>query len=258
MTCAAALDLGSNSFHLLVGELAASRRGARLKRARTRKIGVRLAEPVATDGRLGKAGRARAHAAVDELLDVAAEAGARQVVAVATEAIRSGRGRRATLRRARRAPRAGGARPRRAGGGGAVGPWRHRRVGATRRAGDPRPRHGRRLAGGRSRWTRRAARRGLAAARRRTADDPRLRRPSLAGRARRPARRGPGAAGRRRRAGERGDRRRRAARRRHRRDHPRPRPGRGWRSPPGWSQIASAGWWSPVRSWSWGTPDCAP
>lgn len=89
MSCMAALDLGSNSFHLLVGEISDSRRGTRLKRARTRKIGVRLAEPVTTTGRLGKAGRARAHAAVEELLDVADEAGATEVVAVATEAIRA-------------------------------------------------------------------------------------------------------------------------------------------------------------------------
>ncbi len=89
MTCMAALDLGSNSFHLLVGDLADSRRGTRLKRARTRKVGVRLAEPVATAGRLGKAGRGRAHAAVQELLEVADDAGATDVVAVATEAIRA-------------------------------------------------------------------------------------------------------------------------------------------------------------------------
>lgn len=81
----AALDLGSNSFHLLVAD---QRPGGGIARVSTRKITLRLAEPVAQKGKLGQAQRARALDALGELLDDAREAGAEQVVAVATEAIR--------------------------------------------------------------------------------------------------------------------------------------------------------------------------
>jgi exopolyphosphatase / guanosine-5'-triphosphate,3'-diphosphate pyrophosphatase len=82
----AALDLGSNSFHLLVAD---ARPGGRLQRVRTRKLTLRLAELVAEQGELGADGRKRAAAAVGDLLAEAREHDARRVVAVATEALRS-------------------------------------------------------------------------------------------------------------------------------------------------------------------------
>jgi exopolyphosphatase/guanosine-5'-triphosphate,3'-diphosphate pyrophosphatase len=85
MTRYAVLDLGSNSFHLLVAD--ASRSG-RIKRVATRKLRLRLAEPVARTGRLGKDARARSVRAVGELLATAREEGAERVMAVATSAIR--------------------------------------------------------------------------------------------------------------------------------------------------------------------------
>lgn len=80
----AVLDLGSNSFHLLVADVV----GQRIKRVATRKLQLRLAEPVARDGELGRDARKRALDAVGELLDVAREQKAGRVVAVATSAIR--------------------------------------------------------------------------------------------------------------------------------------------------------------------------
>jgi exopolyphosphatase/guanosine-5'-triphosphate,3'-diphosphate pyrophosphatase len=80
----AALDLGSNSFHLLVADVV----GTRIKRVATRKLQLRLAEPVARDGELGRDARKRALAAVGELLDMARQHDAQRVVAVATSAIR--------------------------------------------------------------------------------------------------------------------------------------------------------------------------
>lgn len=81
----AVLDLGSNSFHLLVADVVNS---TRIKRVATRKLQLRLAEPVARDGELGRDARKRALTAIGELLDVARGEDARRVVAVATSAIR--------------------------------------------------------------------------------------------------------------------------------------------------------------------------
>jgi exopolyphosphatase/guanosine-5'-triphosphate,3'-diphosphate pyrophosphatase len=81
----AALDLGSNSFHLLVAD---TLHGGRIKRVANRKTTLRLAEPVARDGELGREARERAEDAVADLLEVARDKGARQVAAVATSAIR--------------------------------------------------------------------------------------------------------------------------------------------------------------------------
>lgn len=85
MTRLAALDLGSNSFHLLVADEV---HGGRISRVATRKLTLRLAEPVARDGELGKKARARALAAVGDLLTEARDHGARRAIAVATSAIR--------------------------------------------------------------------------------------------------------------------------------------------------------------------------
>ena len=85
MTRLAALDLGSNSFHLLVAD---TRPRGRIKRVKTRKITIRLGEPVARTGRLGEAAFARATDAFADLMDVAESQGADQFVAVATEALR--------------------------------------------------------------------------------------------------------------------------------------------------------------------------
>jgi exopolyphosphatase / guanosine-5'-triphosphate,3'-diphosphate pyrophosphatase len=88
----AALDLGSNSFHLLVAD---ARPAGRLQRVHTRKITLRLAELVAERGELGDEGRERAAGRFAELLEEAREHGAGRVVAVGTEALRSaGDGRR--------------------------------------------------------------------------------------------------------------------------------------------------------------------
>lgn len=85
MTRLAALDLGSNSFHLLVAD---SLPGGRIRQVETQKITLRLAEPVARTGELGKQVRQRAVEAFAELLESARAAGARRVVALATEALR--------------------------------------------------------------------------------------------------------------------------------------------------------------------------
>lgn len=85
MTRLAALDLGSNSFHLLVADKVA---GGRIKRVHTRKITLRLAEPVLARGKLGKDAYRRALDAIAELLDEARDEGATQGVAVATDALR--------------------------------------------------------------------------------------------------------------------------------------------------------------------------
>lgn len=84
MTRLAALDLGSNSFHLLVAEVGGPHG---IERRHTRKVGLRLADPVARDGVLGEA-RKRAAEAFAELFAEAAAHGAERIVAVATEAIR--------------------------------------------------------------------------------------------------------------------------------------------------------------------------
>lgn len=85
MTRLAALDLGSNSFHLLVAD---TRPGGRIKRVTTKKLTIRLGEPVARTGKLGEEGFARATAAFAELVAVADGEGADRIVAVATEALR--------------------------------------------------------------------------------------------------------------------------------------------------------------------------
>jgi exopolyphosphatase / guanosine-5'-triphosphate,3'-diphosphate pyrophosphatase len=85
MTRLAALDLGSNSFHLLVADVIP---GGRIKRVATRKTTLRLAEPVARAGELGKDARRRALAAFADLLEEARGHKADRIVAVATSAIR--------------------------------------------------------------------------------------------------------------------------------------------------------------------------
>ncbi|MGH8931738.1 MAG: Ppx/GppA family phosphatase [Egibacteraceae bacterium] len=82
----AALDLGSNSFHLLVAD---ELPGGRIRRVTTEKVSLRLGEPVSRTGELGSQLRKRALATVGELLDHARDAGAKQVVAVATDALRN-------------------------------------------------------------------------------------------------------------------------------------------------------------------------
>lgn len=81
----AALDLGSNSFHLLVAD---RRPGGRIKRVETKKITIRLAEGVEATGGLGPDGQERAAGAFAELLEVARDRGARSLVAVGTAALR--------------------------------------------------------------------------------------------------------------------------------------------------------------------------
>lgn len=81
----AVLDLGSNSFHLLVADVD---RLGRIRRVATEKRQLRLAEPVTRTGSLGKEARARAEEAIAGLLGVAAEHGAQGASAVATDAIR--------------------------------------------------------------------------------------------------------------------------------------------------------------------------
>ena len=85
----AALDLGSNSFHLLVADVVAGgRSGGHIQQVATSKITLRLAEPVSRTGELGSQARKRAAEAFAELVGEARAAGAQRVVAVATEAIR--------------------------------------------------------------------------------------------------------------------------------------------------------------------------
>ncbi|MEE8603558.1 hypothetical protein [Euzebya tangerina] len=85
MSRLAALDLGSNSFHLLVAD---TRPRGRIKRVKTRKLTNRLGEPVARTGKLGKDAFKRAATAFDDLMEIVEDEGAEQVVAVATEALR--------------------------------------------------------------------------------------------------------------------------------------------------------------------------
>ncbi|MGI9016034.1 MAG: hypothetical protein ACR2HR_02830 [Euzebya sp.] len=85
MTRLAALDLGSNSFHLLVAD---TRPRGRIKRVTTRKLTIRLGEPVARTGKLGKEAYQRAVDAFADLMATADDEGVDQVVAVATEALR--------------------------------------------------------------------------------------------------------------------------------------------------------------------------
>lgn len=80
-----ALDLGSNSFHLLVARL--NRRG-RLEKVAGRKATLRLERAVAASGRIPPEIFARALDAVGELLAVAREYGATAVVVAGTSALR--------------------------------------------------------------------------------------------------------------------------------------------------------------------------
>src|SRR4051812_45306636 len=80
-----ALDLGSNSFHLLVARL--NRRG-RLEKVVGRKATIRLEQAVAASGRIPPETFARALEAVGELLGVAREYGAEDVVVAGTSALR--------------------------------------------------------------------------------------------------------------------------------------------------------------------------
>jgi exopolyphosphatase/guanosine-5'-triphosphate,3'-diphosphate pyrophosphatase len=82
---AAALDLGSNSFHLLVAD---DLPAGRIRRVTTEKVTLRLGELVARSGELGKEGRRRAFATITELLGHARDADAAWVVVVATDALR--------------------------------------------------------------------------------------------------------------------------------------------------------------------------
>ena len=83
MTRLAALDLGSNSFHLLVAD---TRPRGRIKRVTTRKKTIRLGEPVSRTGRLGSEAFGRAVEAFTTLVELADDEGADKVIAVGTEA----------------------------------------------------------------------------------------------------------------------------------------------------------------------------
>ncbi|WP_341252102.1 hypothetical protein [Euzebya pacifica] len=85
MTRLAALDLGSNSFHLLVAD---TRPRGRIKRVTTRKKTIRLGEPVSRTGRLGSEAFGRAVEAFTTLVELADDEGADKVIAVGTEALR--------------------------------------------------------------------------------------------------------------------------------------------------------------------------
>jgi exopolyphosphatase/guanosine-5'-triphosphate,3'-diphosphate pyrophosphatase len=80
-----ALDLGSNSFHLLVSRL--DRRG-RLQKVMGKKAMLRLEEAVAATGRIPPQTFARALDAVGALIDAARENGAEHVVVAGTSALR--------------------------------------------------------------------------------------------------------------------------------------------------------------------------
>lgn len=81
----ASLDLGSNSFHLLVAE---TRPRNRIRRLRTRKHMVRLGEPVNRTGKLGKEAYKRGVEAVENLLGLAREMEATELCVVGTDALR--------------------------------------------------------------------------------------------------------------------------------------------------------------------------
>jgi exopolyphosphatase/guanosine-5'-triphosphate,3'-diphosphate pyrophosphatase len=81
----AALDLGSNSFHLLVAD--AHPDGTFEPLVREKEI-LRLADIVARQGRIGKAGAAQAVEVVDRFRALAESVGAQEIVADATSALR--------------------------------------------------------------------------------------------------------------------------------------------------------------------------
>ena len=80
-----ALDLGSNSFHLLVASV--GRAGA-IKKVAGRKATIRLADAVAASGRIPAATFSRALEAVGDLVGEARRRGATRVVAAGTSALR--------------------------------------------------------------------------------------------------------------------------------------------------------------------------
>lgn len=91
MRRAAALDLGSNSFHLLVADVhsrqLADAPGPWIDRVATRKTTLRLGERVNADGRVGDAAD-RVVETARQLVDHAREEGATELVCVATSALR--------------------------------------------------------------------------------------------------------------------------------------------------------------------------
>lgn len=91
MRRAAALDLGSNSFHLLVADVrsrgVAGSPGPWIDRVTTRKTTLRLAERIAADGRFGDAAERLVEAAA-ELVEVARAEGATELLCVGTSAFR--------------------------------------------------------------------------------------------------------------------------------------------------------------------------
>ncbi|QBI21801.1 hypothetical protein ER308_21075 [Egibacter rhizosphaerae] len=86
----AAIDLGSNSAHLLVADVRSTGNdpAGHIRRAATRKCRLRLAEPVVTSGEFGAAVRGRVLDAVADLRDHARQRGAAAVALVATDALR--------------------------------------------------------------------------------------------------------------------------------------------------------------------------
>lgn len=81
----ASIDLGSNSFHLLVAE---TRPRNRIRRLRTRKHMVRLGEPVHRTGKLGQHAYQRAIDAVEHLVSMAKSMDASELCVVGTDALR--------------------------------------------------------------------------------------------------------------------------------------------------------------------------
>lgn len=81
----AALDLGTNSFHLVVAEV--SPEGA-LRTVAREKVMLRLGDEVGATGRIGPAATERALAAVTTLAEIARSQGATEIVACATAAVR--------------------------------------------------------------------------------------------------------------------------------------------------------------------------
>lgn len=81
----AALDLGSNSAHLLVAEVLPL---GHIRRVHTKKTRLRLAEPVVRDGRFGGSLRRKVVETLAELVTQARKKGAGEIAIVATDALR--------------------------------------------------------------------------------------------------------------------------------------------------------------------------